>query len=351
MRWLAALATLAIVACNQVAPTATPTPAPPTEFVIPTASPPPSPTPFTGHYGFLIAGGNGYTIVREDSATPLGTIDLTNIAVSPDGHLVIGWSRTTPAQLRLIEVTSPAASRAVLTLPSGERGGAIAWSLDGTGALYSAETELQTEGGVPAHATLRAVDLTSPTVAPKDIARFDAMQLRPMLWDRGGGDLVAALGVVPGTAREYIVIRGNDKPEERPLPTDRKWQDAPAISGDGRWVMLASLLDPTLRTFRVDDPGFILETHGLIPDSNVAALGRPFGGQLAVVLDRQLIFWAPQSNTRAVVATPGDVVGIVCWRFDGSAIVIKTAAGLSLVDASGKATPVSGDVRFAVALP
>jgi len=41
----------------------------------------------------------------------------------------------------------------------------------------------------------------------------------------------------------------------------------------------------------------------------------------------------------------------VCWRFDGTAAVVKTAAGLVLVDPSGKTTPLSGDVRFGIALP
>ena len=203
---------------------------------------------------------------------------------------------------------------------------------------------------MPAHATLRQVDLTTASAAPKDVARFDAMQLRPMLWDRLGGDLMAALGIVPGTVREYIVIRGTDKPEERTEP-QRTWQQTPAISGDGRWVMLAATTEPTLRTFRSDDPGFIVETHGLIADSSVAALGRPFGGQLGVVLDRQLIFWDPQTNSRALIPLSGDVFGIVCWRFDGTAIVVKTANGIALVDPSGKATPLSGDVRFGIALP
>ena len=352
MRRFAALALL-LLACNPLAPasTATPTPPLPTEFVIPTASPAPTHAPFTGHYGFIVASGTGYAIRREDNPAALGSFDLVNIAVSPEGNLVAGWTRTTPAELRILDVKDPATTRRVLTLPAGERGGAMTWSLDGSGLLYSADTELVTEGGVPAHTMLRTVDLGATNAAPKELARFDAIQLRPMEWDRLGGDLVAALGVVPGTAREYIVIRGTDKPEERPLPGDRKWQEAPAVSGDGRWVMLASLLDATLRTFRVDDPGFILETHGLIGDSGAAAVGRPFGSQLGVVLDRQLIFWDPQTNTRALVPTPGNVFGIVCWRFDGTAAVIKTGAGLLLVDPSGKTTPLTGDVRYGVALP
>lgn len=352
MRWLAALA-LALVACNPLAPAATGTATPPlpTEFVIPTPSPAPTHAPFTGHYGFIVATGSGYAIRREDSATPLGTIDLVNIAVSPEGNLVAGWTRTTPAELRLLEVKDPATTRRVLTLPAGERGGAVTWSIDGSGLLYSSETEIVTEGGVPAHAALRTIDLGATNATPRELARFDAMQLRPMEWDRLGGDLVTALGVVPGTAREYILIRGAEKPQERPLPADRKWQETPAVSGDGRWVMLASLLDSTLRTFRVDDPGFIVETHGLVADASVSALGRPFGGQLGVVIDRQLIFWDPQTNTRALVTTPGDVFGIVCWRFDGTAAVIKTAAGLALVDPSGKTTPLTGEIRFGIALP
>ena len=73
-----------------------------TDFVIPTRSPKPSPTAFTGHYGFLVAGPTGYVVRSESSETPLGTIDLAvGGAVSPDGRLFAGWTRTTPADLRI----------------------------------------------------------------------------------------------------------------------------------------------------------------------------------------------------------------------------------------------------------
>src|SRR5437867_1793946 len=101
----ALITALAIVACacSAVAPAPTESPGM-TDFVIPTRSPKPSPTAFTGHYGFLVAGPTGYIVRSESSETPLGTIDLAGGAVSPDGRLFAGWTRTTPADLRIVDV-------------------------------------------------------------------------------------------------------------------------------------------------------------------------------------------------------------------------------------------------------
>src|SRR6266851_1646433 len=219
-------------ACNPFASSG-PSPTPSvTGFVIPTASPKPSPTAFTGHYGFLVAGPGGLVIRREDSDSSLGVIDLVAGAVSPDGRLFAGWTRTTPAELRIVDVAKPNAFAKVLTLPANERGGATAWAVDGTGIAYAADSATVADTpGVPQYSALRLVALTpngTADGAPRELLRVDAMLLRPALWDRVGGDLVAALGVVPGSAREYIVVKGTAAtPERRPLP-DRTWQDTPA---------------------------------------------------------------------------------------------------------------------------
>jgi hypothetical protein len=340
------------VACSAFAPPAqTPIPTP-TEFVIPTPTPKPSPTAFTGHYGFLVSSANGYTVLPEGSDASLGVIDLVAGAVSPDGRLFAGWTRTTPAELRVVEVSKPAAFAKVLTLPATERGGGLAWSVDGTGIVYAAESALSDAPGIPHYSALRLVALTANGTADgasREIVRVDAMALRPALWDRLGGDLVAALAVVPGSAREYIVVRGGSAPERRELP-DKTWQETPAASGDGRFVILAATNEPLVRWFPSDDPRFIFERHGDIQGSGASAAGRPQSSQVAAIVDRQLILF-DGSGQRIPIPTEA-LFGIVCFRFDGSAAIVKTATGLALLDiATWKLTTVGGDVRFGVRLP
>jgi len=350
---LAAVSVLA-VACSAFAPPGpSPTPAV-TAFVIPTPSPKPSPTAFTGHYGFLVPGPSGYIVRREDSDASLGVIDLVAGAVSPDGSLFAGWTRTTPAELRIVDVAKPTAFAKVLTLPAGERGGAMAWAIDGTGIVFAAESEaVSNTQNLPQYSALRTIALAANGTAagaPKEIVRVEAMLLRPALWDRIGGDLVAALGIVPGSAREYIVIRGVNAPDRRTLP-DRTWQEAPAASGDGHWVVLAATNEPLLRWFPSDDPTFILETYGDIQGTGASAAGRPMSPQIGVVVDRGLVLYDGSTGQRTRVPAE-DLFGIVCFRFDGSAAVVKTATGLATIEiGSWKVTPVSGEVRFGVRLP
>ena len=353
-RLLSIISALA-VACSVFAPPGS-TPSPSiTDFVIPTASPKPSPTAFTGHYGFLVAGPNGYIVRREDSDSSLGVIDLVAGAVSPDGRLFAGWTRTAPAELRIVDVTKPTAFATVLSLPAGERGGALAWAIDGTGIVYAAEsTDTSNAQRLPKYSALRLVALTANGTAdgvPKELTRVDALLLRPALWDRVGGDLVAALGVVPGSAREYIVIRGTAAtPERRPLP-DRTWQDVPATSGDGHWVVLAATNEPLVRWFPSDTPSFVIETHGDIPGTGASAAGRPTSPQIGVLIDRGLVLYDGSNGVRTRVPAE-ELFGIVCFRFDGSAAVVKTASGLATIEiGTWKLTPVSGDVRFGVRLP
>jgi hypothetical protein len=334
-----ALVTLVLVlyAC---APT-TPKPSPqPTDFVIPTPSPKPSPTAFTGHYGFLVSTTSGYVVQREDSPTELGTFDLDPIAVAPDGRFIAGWTRS-GTELQIRDVQRPSVVVRSTRLPDGERGSAVTWSVDESGLLFSVRTA--TWGA------LRTLDVTSATSVPKEVARFDGVTLRPVLWDPLGGDFVSALIVDGGAATEYVTIRGADRPQRRLLPS-RRWQEAPAVSGDGRFVVIAAQAEPLLRTFQSADPSFILETHGLKPDSGAAAIGRPQSAQLGVLLDRQFYLWDPMAAREPFVTE--DLYGIVCFRFDGSAAVVRTAKGLALLDVtSKKLSPLSADVRHGVALP
>ena len=355
---LALVSVALFVACTASTPSPTPTPGM-TDFVIPTRSPKPSPTAFTGHYGFIASGPNGYIVRSESSETALGTIDLAGNAgaVSPDGRLFAGWTRTTPAELRLVDVAKTTQFSKVLTLPADERGGGLAWSTDGTGIVYAAESVAVANSGlVPAATALRLIALTKTGTgdgAPREVGRFDAIQVRPAAWDRLGGDLVVALGVLPGTASEYIVVRGAETPQRRSLSA-KQWQEAPAVSGDGRWVVTAAVKEQLVRWFRADDPTFVVETHGEMTEGGASALGRPGedSAMVGVVLDRGVILFDGETSARSRVPTAEGVDAIVGWRFDGSAVVIRQGSQISLVEiGTWIQTKISGDVRFGVRLP
>ena len=337
-------------ACSAFSPGApTPTEAPRlTAFVIPTRSPTPSvsPTAFTGHYGVLVPTSAGLEVRRENDTTPLGTIDLGVGSVSPDGKIFAGWTRAAPYELRIVDVTRPSIRALVVTLPDEERGFDVIWSLDGTGLLYSVAS-----GGsattVPTWGALRSVDVLAPR--PKELVRYDATYLRPVVWDRIGGDLVTALVVKPGAARGYVVIKGTQSAEQRQFPPI-DWQEKPAVSGDGRWVVIAAKSEPTLRTFQVADPGFVIEYHGSA--NGTSALGRPASTQNATIVDGQLLLWDPENSSRRRVGTSSDLIAIRFFRFDGSAAAVLTSSGLQLIDmATGAITPLTGDAQYGVRLP
>ncbi len=355
MRRAVAALSIAAAACNPLTSAPTPTPVPLfTEFVIPTPSPKPSPTAFTGHYGFLVAGPNGFAIRSETSDSPIGTIDLAFPVVSPDGGLVAGWTRTTPAELRIVDVAKPAQFSKVLTLPAGERAGAIAWEVDEAGILYAAESQSVSSAQLPAYSALRTVEVAANGTAkspPKEIARFDNTLLRPAVWNHLGGDFIAALAIVPGTAKEFIAIRGTDAPQRRPLPDGAVWQQDPAISGDGRWIVMAAQSEQLVRWFRTDDASFVVQTHGAMTEGGASAWGRPQTGGVGVVLDRGLVIYDGDTGARGRVPTEG-IDQIVGWRFDGSAAIVRMGQQLALVEiGSWNVTKIGADVRAGVRLP
>ena len=311
-----------------------------TDFVIPTPSPKPSPTIYTGHYGFLVATGAGYAIRGESGAASLGTIDLDPIAVAPDGRFVAGWTRA-GNELQIRDVTAPATLVRSTKLAAGERGTFVTWSVDESGVLFSVNG--------PGWSALRTLDVTSATAAAKEVTRIDGVALRPVVWDRLGGDLVAGLIVEGGSAKEYLLIKGAETPVRKTLP-DKHWQEAPAVSGDGRFIVLAAQAEPLLRTFSTDDPTFVVETHGLNATTGASAIGRPGSGQLGVVLDRQFYLWDPTGPREPFSTQP--IVSVVGFRFDGSAAIVRTLDGLALLDVTAKTfRPLTDDVRFGIALP
>ncbi len=349
MRAAGILVVVSIVAsaCSAVVPRPAPSVTPAiTEFVIPTRSPAPSvsPTAFTGHYGFLANSTSGYVLSREGETATIATIPLQNGAVSPDGRRFAGFTRSAPYELRTVELASPTTTVRVAGLAADELPGLVAWSVDGTGLVYSAVRADPGALGLPVWSALRTVDLANPS--PKEIARIDQVALRPMVWDRLGGDLVGAFVVSGDVAGEYVVIRGVQAPERKALP-NAPWH--PTVSGDGRWIVITAENQSLYRTFQADDPSFIVETHGLT-DAPVTAVGRPMSGEIGIVLDRQLILWDPATGLRGRVPSP-DLQAVVGFRFDGSAAIVRDGNGLELLDvASSKLTPLSG-AGLGVALP
>lgn len=341
MRVTLALLLALSCACTAATPPG-PTPVPSmTDFVIPTPSPKPSPTVYTGHYGVLVWTASGYVVRREEGGPSLGTIDLDPIAIAPDGRYVAGWTRN-GSELQIRDVQAPSVLVRSAKLAAGERGTFVVWSVDESGLLFSVSG--------PTWSALRTLEVTSATATPKEVVRYDGTTLRPAEWDRLGGDVVAALITDGGSATEYVLIRGTDPPMRRPLPPGKRWQETPAVSGDGQFIVLASQSEPLVRTFNVDDPTFVVETHGVNATTAAAAIGRPTTGQLGVLLDREFYLWDPTGPRDPFSTEP--IFGLVCFRFDGSAAVVRTDGGLKLLDVKAKTlAPLDGDVRYGIALP
>ncbi len=320
-----------------------------TPFVEPTRSPAPavSPTAFSGHYGFLVATSAGYVLAREGESQTIATIPLAALAVSPDGRRAAGFTTTQPHELRTLDLASPGTTTAVATLAAGEHSTGVAWSADGTGLVFTVARAGAGDRGDPEWSALRTIDLAARV--PKEVARLDGVGLMPLVWDRLGGDLVAAVAIRGGIATEYVVIRGVQPAERRALPEGR-WHAT--VSGDQRWIVIAADDRSVYRTFQADDPSFIVETHGLT-DVPVSALGRPTRGDIGVVLDSQLILWDPATGLRRAVPVAEAVTAILAFRFDGSGALVRTASGTHLIDlASGRDTPVViGSVVLGAALP
>ena len=340
------VAVLLATACGAFAPAPSASPRA-TEFVIPTRSPAPSvpPTAFTGHYGFLVTAQSGLAVRREDDVTVLRTIDADAGAVSPDGRIFAGWKLGPSNELRLFDVAT-GASRSVLTLPPTERFTAVTWSVDGQGLLYTVS------GGTapPAYSALRRVLLTDNTTA--ELTRLaDGAQLVPAVWDRIGGDLVAAFVRDGDFAVGYVLVRGVDAPQRRDLPASTRWQPTPAVSGDGRWVLLAALDQPVTRMFRADDPGFSVEYRGTA--GGTSAIGRPGSAEMMFSVDGVLQLWDATTVTgRARATRTTDIAAMRLARFDGSAVVVVTSRGLALLDlATFAVTKIDSDPRYAVRLP
>lgn len=346
----ALLATVLAISCNTFAPGPAPGGSPTvTPFVEPTRSraPAASPTAFTGHYGFLVETAAGCVLSREGETATIATIPLTALAVSPDGRHAAGFTTAQPYELRTFDLASPATTSAVATLAAGERGSGVAWSSDGSGLAFTVARADEGVLGNPIWSALRTVDLSTRT--PKEAVRLDGIGLLPLIWDRLGGDLVAAVATQGDAATEYVVVRGVQPPARKTLPEGR-WHAT--VSGDQRWIVIAASDRSVYRTFQADDPSFIVETHGLT-DAAVSALGRPMNGDIGVVLDSQLILWDPATGLRRQVPVAEAVTGIVGFRFDGSAVLVRTASGVHLIDlASNRDTPVvTGNVVLGVALP
>src|SRR5438309_6192624 len=146
------------------APSITTTTAPPaTTSASPSANIAPA-----DRYGFLALRGQGFDLMSESGAViqqyGCGTAPCDfNVAASPDGKRVAYWrtGQTAQWELRIFEVSSPTNVQTAVTLPTSQRGGALAWSSDAQGILFAQQSveSFPAAGGGPKSACISTYEL------------------------------------------------------------------------------------------------------------------------------------------------------------------------------------------------
>ena len=192
-----ALIGLVLVACvtaplpsTSPSPTASPLAVP--SLAATTAPITPAPSRVLGPestYGMLAIADNArftWKVRRENDPATVLTFSGDWPSVSPDGRTIAFWAPNgVRTQLRIVSA-SGGAERTLLTLPSTERGEAIAWATGSSGLAVGIDANAILHGGIdppPAYSAIRTIDLQSGEI--RELIRRDETRLRPFGWARG----------------------------------------------------------------------------------------------------------------------------------------------------------------------
>lgn len=328
IRAIASLLLVIAMSCTST-PTVSPTPAFPSHAVTSTAVLTP---PGADRYGLVI----GATVRSEGDPRKIAELAAVpfNGAVSPDGRRLAYWEASPGGAearvLRLFDIATPAQERILVTLPTTETAGGVAWSSDGSGLLIGVSsvayvsTDVPVGAARPVYTALRDVDVASAAV--REVARLmEALPLRPVAWERRSR-VAAAVGIGDGGyTGSYVVAREGAQPTTTPMCCNifpafgaPDASRALAVSFEPKALFIWPLADPDQRT-----------------TMDVAAGER---------IDRAI--W--RNAREVVVLIGGDAPGTMrleVWSLDGRRrVVLMGAQDLSAVRADGTAAIVSGDL-------
>jgi len=339
---------------------------------------PSSAPPADNWYGLIVQNG-GPSVVREDDpAAQLAQLDeepshrgLFDLAVvhatSPDGARVAYWIwGPSPAGLGSLSLTRLAlydatagTIRDVISLPN-EGGGGVAWSTDGGGLLISVLANRGGESGAQL-AQLRTVDLATGAVtsvgptfgaqpasggpfaaSPRPSAAPGAqIGMKPLLWDRAGDRIVAAVAAPnPNYASSILVFDHGVLTTTYPLE-GQFLTSTLAVSPDGTTIAGARTRDFALVAWPIAD---YARRDEIVPAAGERILSlwwRPKTDQLYFFHDNSLATtassgsWSRLEVWRAGAASPRVIdanagVGLL-FRVDGSAYLMARTNGTAQV--------------------
>jgi len=297
-------------------------------------------------FGFMVQTAATKWYVRSETrADPIAEFDGYGFAVSPDGMRLAYWRTPSGGGIPALDVYAlgPKTARTLLALTTGQSGGGIAWSSDGTGLAVAITTgNPGAVGGGTGSSALVTVDVAATTRA-QIAERSDGRVYWPLAWDRGAKLVAAGETGEGGFMSAYLTYDVSTTPAKaRTVPvTERITISSVKASSDQRWVLGSPIDAPfTIRWWPIDDysPGKYVPVPG-----GPGAAWRPGTTRFGLVGGDELSLYDVTTGQRTTVV--GGVSGqhVFAFRPDGSAAIVaaQSAGDATVIDiATGRSAPV-----------
>jgi hypothetical protein len=289
-------------------------------------------------FGFIINVGGLMTAVRaENEATARLRIENRfPLAVTPDGRRIAYWTTAAggalPHQLHVFDI--PTGKDGVLVTLQTGRGadsGFLVWSSDGTGIAFAvADPDAlyvgQFSPRLPQTSTIEVVDAQQPGLPTRQVLQVSGSWLRPVLWERTSG-LLIAVDEQPQDALGQRAVGAIYTVHERSGVVTK---ETPRIGVDATTVVASPLLDRIAATAVTHDA---IVTWPVVAAASMQALALAPGeqtrevqfasmGTLLVGIGHRVEAWAGDGSRRVLV-TDADARFFV--RVDGSAMFVPSA--------------------------
>jgi hypothetical protein len=301
-----------------------------------TGSPAPGSAVYNDDFGFIVQSynGGGASFRRESSSARIGSFTPVNpqtYAVSPDGTNVAYFAPGTGGgsqQLRTFPAGGNATEQTLATLPAGVRGGAIVWSSDGAGLLYSTETGGSGIVPGPNSATLNIYELAADGrhATTIDAQSNTGLVYRPIAWDRAANVAAAGITGEGGYMVRYVTVRSGPGSS---FTVSRVDMTAGSIgmgsvhaSTDARLVfgVIIGLGSPRIAYWPLADISSRTTTSADLK----SALWQPGTHKIAYLRadGAFIVFQTDDGSFTTVFAGPNSYLRIAAFRPDGSAVLL-----------------------------
>jgi hypothetical protein len=293
--------------------------------------------------------GTGFELVSESGAVVqdygcgTATCQQRSVAVSPDGKRVAYWrtGQTPQWELRVFDVATPTAVRTVATLPSSQRGGALAWSSDSQGVAFGVQSveTLPAAGGGPKSAGVSSIDLTAPQAPLADALpmRTDGSFYVPVAWDRAKKLFAAVVTGEGGFVLEYDTADASGFKPTRVPAANQMVANQVEASPDATRVLGIDINMNLVRVWPVTNIGAAVEVR---PGSGARITGAHWrtANEVGWTFGSRFDVFVPQTATsRTVLAGPSEL-RLMAFRADGTAALVAQQSGAEIVDVQSGAT-------------